>query len=141
MLTLFFENFSTALFPVTSAYKDPVKNQNMKKIVDKIITGFFIGTLGLLWYCSTRYYTRQDSHKIVIYDIFGKPVNSEEIRTEFRLYQVAQSHITEYQKRFPQYQFSMAAFMPETRRIIFRKIRKIRDNAFSYEHQARLDIE
>ncbi len=109
---------------VTSAYKDPVKNQNMKKITDKIITGFFVGALGLLWYCSTRYYTRQNYHKIIIYDVFGKQVNSEEIRTEFKLYQVAQSHISEYQKRFPQYQFSMAAYMPETRRTIFKKIRK-----------------
>ena len=141
MFTLCFGNFSTALFSATSAYKDPVKNQNMKKIMDKMITGFFVGILGPLWYCSTKYYTRQDHYRIVIYDVFGKQVNSKEIRTEFRLYQVAQSHISEYQKRFPQYQFSMATFMPETRRTIFRKIRKVRDNAFSYEHQAQLDIE
>ena len=41
----------------------------MKKILDKIVVGFFVVILGFFWYCSTRYYVKPDHHKIVIYDV------------------------------------------------------------------------
>ena len=120
LLTLFLEN-SSMFFSVTSAYKDPVENHNMEEIPNKILVGFFVVILGFFWYCTTRYYVRPDCYKIVIYDVFGKQVSSDEIRTDFKMYQVAQSHILEYQKRFPNHSFSISTQIPHTRRTIFRR--------------------
>jgi len=101
---------------VTSAYKDPVENHHMKKILDKIITGFFIVTLGILWYCSVKYYVKPNHYTIIVYDVFGKQVKMDGIRTNFKTTAVAQSYTSEYQKRFSHYYFSMAAEIPEIKR-------------------------
>lgn len=81
--------------------------------MDKIITGFFVITLGALWYCSVRYHIRPKECSVVIYDVFGKETSIEEIRTDFKTREVAKSYILEYQKRFPHYSFSMATESPE----------------------------
>ena len=108
---------------VISAYKDPVENHHMKKILDKIVTGFFVVILGALWYCSSKYQVKPNHYSIVIYDVFGKQVEIDEIRTNFKTQKVAQSYISEYQKRFPHYGFSMAIEMPQIKRnLILRKL-------------------
>lgn len=96
----------------TSAYKDPVKNQHVKRIYDKIIIGIFVVILGILWY-STRYQIKPERHRIAIYDIFGKRAKIDGIRTNFKTYRVVQSYILEYQKRFNHYHFSIVPMMPE----------------------------
>jgi hypothetical protein len=85
----------------------------VQKIADKFITGFFVVTLGILWYCSTRYYVKPKESTIIIYDVFGKQVKINELRTNFKTKEVANSFISEYQKRFPHYDFSMAIETPE----------------------------
>jgi len=85
----------------------------VQKIFDKIITGFFVVTLGILWYCSVRYYVKPKECSIIIYDVFGKQIEIKEIRTNFKTRDVAKSFISEYQKRFPHYYFSMAIETPE----------------------------
>ena len=109
---------------MTSAYKDPVENQNMNKILDKIITGFFVLTLGILWYCSVRYYVKPNQYTIIVYDIFGKQVKIGGIRTNFKTHAAAQSYISEYQKRFAHYYFSMDTEIPEIKRSAALKIFK-----------------
>jgi len=79
----------------------------MKKIFDKCITGFFVAVLGILWYCSTRYDVKSDQYTIIIYDIFGKEVEIDGVRTNFKIREVAQSHISEYKNRFQHYSFSI----------------------------------
>ena len=98
---------------VISAYKDPVENQHMKKIIDKCVTGFFVVILGILWYCSSKYQVKPNQYTIVIYDVYGNLIKIDEIRTSFNTYQVANSYILEYQNRFVNYNFSMATEMPE----------------------------
>ena len=98
------------------AYKDPVENQHMKKILDKFVIGFFVVTLGILWYCSSKYQVKQEQYKIIIYDVFGKHVKIDGVRTSFSTYKVATNYISEYQDRFPHYDFSMAAEIPEIKR-------------------------
>jgi len=88
----------------------------VKKIIDKIVTYFFVITLGLLWYCSVRYYVKPKECSIIIYDVFGKQVKIKEIRTSFKTIEVTKSYISEYQKRFPHYNFSMAIEAPEIRK-------------------------
>ena len=98
-------------FCVISAYKDPVENQDMKKIFDKFVTGFFVVILGTLWYC-TKCVVKPNQYKIVSYDIFGNQVVIDGIRTRFSTPKVANSFISEYQNRFSQHTFSMASEMP-----------------------------
>ncbi len=112
----FFSNSHPQLILGTSAYKDPVENHYVQKIADKFITGFFVVTLGILWYCSTRYYVKPKECTIVIYDVFGKQVKINELRTNFKTKEVAKSFISEYQKRFPHYDFSMAVETPEIKK-------------------------
>ena len=109
-----------------SAYKDPVENQVMKKILDRIITGFFVVVLGSLWYCSTKCHVKPQCYTIIIYDIFGKQIKIDEIRTEFKTQRVAQSYISEYRKRFSHYDFSIALEIPEMkRRLSIRNFKRI----------------
>jgi len=98
------------------AYKDPVENQDVKKILDRFVTGFFVVTLGILWYCSSKYQVRQEPYRIIIYDVFGKPVKMDGVRTTFGTYRVATNYISEYQDRFPYCNFSMAEEIPEIKR-------------------------
>ena len=111
-----------------SAYKDPVENQHMIKILDKFVTGFFVVILAIAWYCSTKFYIKPDKHSIIVYDIFGKEVKIEGVRVDFKTYNVAQSYISEYKKRFPHYNFAMAVEVPEIKNNtiprIFKKIHR-----------------
>ena len=88
----------------------------MEKILDKFITGFFVVILGTLWYLSSKYQVRQERYEIVIYDVFGKQVKIDGVRTIFGTFRVATNYISEYQKRFPHYDFSMATGIPEIKR-------------------------
>jgi hypothetical protein len=81
---------------VISAYKDPVENHHMKKIIDKFVTGFFVVTLGILSYCSTKQYVKPNQHTIIIYDVFGKQLKIDGIKTNFNTCQVANNYILEY---------------------------------------------
>ena len=71
---------------------------------------------GALWYFSAKYYVKPNQYSVIIYDVFGKQVELKEVRTDFKTHEVARSYITEYQKRFPHYNFSMKLEMPEIRR-------------------------
>lgn len=106
---------SPQTFRVISAYKDPVENQHMRKILDKFITGFFVIMLGTLWYC-TKCFVNPIQYKIVIYDILGNQVSIDGVRTDFKTPKVANNFISEYQDRFAQYSFSMASEMPVIKR-------------------------
>ncbi len=85
----------------------------MRKVFDKMITGFFVIVLGTIWYCSTKYYVKPNDYKIIIYDVYGKQVNIKEIRTQFKTSKVAKSYVTEYKKRLPHYDFTIAIDEPK----------------------------
>ena len=129
-----YQKVFSQFFCVTSAYKDPVENQDMLKILDKLVTGFFVVTLGILWYCSSKYQVIPNHYTIIIYDVFGKQSKINGIRTNFKTREVAQSYISEYQKRFPFLDFSMALEPLDIKSTNFRILKKIKDNVFSYEH-------
>lgn len=89
----------------------------------KIVTGFFVFTLGILWYFSTKRYVRPNQYNMIVYDVFGKKCELEGIRTDFRTKQVAVRYTKEYQDRFPQYNFSIEESIPEIKsRITFLRI-------------------
>ena len=83
----------------------------MIKIIDKIITGFFVITLGILWY-STKCFVKPNQYKIVIYDVLGNQIDIDGIRTNFNTPKVTNNYILEYQNRCPHYNFSTATEMP-----------------------------
>lgn len=110
---------------VVSPYKDPVEIQHMKKFVDKIVTGFFVFFFGILWFCSTQYYVKPKTHQVAIYDVYGKEISQNQIRTKFSTLEVAQSYIKEYQSTFPHLSFSIKSEFPEMRkRVMFSRILK-----------------
>ena len=80
----------------------------MKKILDKTIIEFFVIILGMLGYCSVKYHTKPNQYKIIIYNIFGWRIETGEIRTNFRTYQVARNFISEYQKINSYHNFSLS---------------------------------
>jgi len=100
----------------------------MRKILEKCVTGFFVIVFGIAWYCSTKFYIKPDRHSIVVYDIFGKEIKLDGIRVDFKTHSVTQSYISEYRKRFPHYNFSMAIEVPEIKKNtiprIFKKIQR-----------------
>jgi len=100
----------------------------MKKILNKFVTGFFVITLGILWYCSSKYQVNPNQYMILIYDVVGNQIKIDEIRTSFSTYRVTNSYISEYQNRFPHYDFSMTAEMPKIKRKtlleIFKKVQR-----------------
>jgi hypothetical protein len=61
----------------------------------------------MLWYCSTKHHVKPNQYTIIIYDIFEKEIKLEGIRTNFKIKEVAQSYISEYQNRFQHYSFSI----------------------------------
>ena len=98
----------------------------MKKSVDKIVTGFFVFVFGVLWFFSIRYYVKPDQYNIIVYDLLGKQVKLDGIRTSFKTKEVATSFLKEYKNRFTHYEFSIAETIPEfKRRTIFSKISRI----------------
>ena len=107
----------------------------MQKILDKFVTGFFVIAFGVLWYCSTKYEIKPNQYSVIVYDVFGKQVIIDEIRIDFKNYRVARSFISEYQKRFPHYNFSMTADIPELEsNLCPRIIKKVKDSVFSCGH-------
>ena len=100
---------------VIIAYKDPVENQDMIKILDRLVTGFFVVILGTLWYC-TKCFVTPNQYTILVYDVFGNQVSIDGIRTNFNTPKVASNFILEYQNRFSQYSFSIASEMPVIKR-------------------------
>ena len=120
----YYQRVFSQFFCVTSAYKDPVENQHMQKILDKIVTGFFIATLGILWYCSSKYHVVPNHYTIIIYDVHGKQMKVDGVRTNFKTREVARSYISEYQKRFPFLDFSMALEPLDIKGTKFRIIKK-----------------
>ena len=100
----------------------------MKKIMDKFVTGFFVITLGILWYCSSKYQVNPNQYMILIYDVVGNQIKIDEIRTSFNTHRITNSYISEYQNKFPHYDFSMAVEMPGIKRKIllgiFKKVQR-----------------
>ena len=123
-MTLYFFDLST-LSIVVCPYKDPVKIHHMKKFFDKVITGFFVFSFGVLGFCNTKYYVKPNVYDIVIYDVYGNESKPDGIRAKFRTQKVAPSYISEYQKGFPHLIFSIRSCIPEMeRKKVFSKILK-----------------
>jgi len=117
---------------VIIAYKDPVENQQLKKIIDKFVTEFFVVTLGILWHYSSKYQVKPNQYTILIYDVFGNQIKIDGIRTSFSTYRVTNSYISEYQNRFHIMIFQWQQKLNE--KYCLELLKKFKDNEFSCEH-------
>lgn len=84
-------------------------------MLDKIITGFFVGMLGTLWFF-TRRCELPHKHTIVIYDMLGKQAKLDGLRTSFNTKAAAVSFAKHYVTVFPQYEFVLESRLPDIRR-------------------------
>lgn len=97
----------------------------MLMILEKIITGFFIGIFGMLWFLSSRVIERPNKYHITIYNMIGKEETPNQMRTEFHTIKVAQSFIKEYQQRCPHLIFCLKEEIPTTKSRLRQSIWKI----------------
>ena len=80
----------------------------MEKFYDKAVTCFFVVILGAIWYLSTKCHVVQN-YNITVYDMLGKQIIIDGLRTNFKNQRVARSYILEYQERFSQYEFFISS--------------------------------
>lgn len=97
----------------------------MNKNLDRIITGFFVILLGIIWVFSTKYQVNHNQFNIIAYDTLGKEFDMSGIRTNFKFKKVAISYAKEYKNLFPNYEFSVAEEIPMFKVRIFSKILRI----------------
>ncbi|NDB50776.1 MAG: hypothetical protein EB161_01185 [Nitrosopumilaceae archaeon] len=81
-------------------------------MLDKIITGLFVGVLGTLWFF-TRRCEISHPYKIITYDYLGKQVSLDGIRIIFNTHSVAVSFAKHYKELFPQYDFVLESGLPQ----------------------------
>lgn len=84
-------------------------------IFDRLITALFVAILGAVWFL-TRFSEISTTHKIIAYDILGRRIHLEGLRTTFDTRAAATSFAKHYGKRFPQYQFCLESSMPQVKR-------------------------
>jgi hypothetical protein len=84
-------------------------------MLDKIITGFFVGILGTLWFF-TRHCEMPHKYNITTYDMLGKQVKLDGLRISFNTKAAAVSFAKHYAAVFPQYEFVLESRMPDIRR-------------------------
>ena len=83
------------------------------RFLDKIITGIFVCIFTTMWFFTAKYYQRPKQYSISVKDKRGNQVNLKEIRDNFQTQEVAYSFLREYERLFPQYNFSIEYFMPK----------------------------
>ncbi|MBM3905261.1 MAG: hypothetical protein FJ354_01060 [Thaumarchaeota archaeon] len=83
-------------------------------MLDKIITGLFVGVLGTLWFFTRRCELPQP-YRLVIYDKLGRQANLD-LRTIFHTHTAAVSFAKHYRVLFPQYDFVLESGIPHLRR-------------------------
>lgn len=84
-------------------------------IFDRLITALFVAILGTAWFL-TRFSEISTTHKIVVYDILGRRIRLDGLRTTFDTRTAATSFAKHYSKIFPQYQFCLESSMPQVKR-------------------------
>ncbi|MEW6588481.1 MAG: hypothetical protein AB1299_04885 [Thermoproteota archaeon] len=84
-------------------------------VFGKLITAVFVGILGIAWFF-TRYCEISSTHRIIAYDLLGKEIQVQGLRTKFNTRAVAISFAKHYGRLFPHYQFCLECNMPQIKR-------------------------
>ncbi|MEM4391525.1 MAG: hypothetical protein QXG67_01915 [Candidatus Nitrosotenuis sp.] len=91
-------------------------------VFGKLITAVFVGILGVAWFF-TRYCEVSSTHRIIVYDLLGKEIRVQELRTKFNTRTAAISFAKHYGRLFPHYQFCLEPSTPQIKRrfLVFHK--------------------
>ena len=77
----------------------------------------------LAWLLKARPHNRPKQYSIVVFDVFGKKIKMDGIRTEFKTHDVAWSFMKQYKKEYPLYNFALVSDLPKSDKpTIFRYI-------------------
>lgn len=77
----------------------------------------------LSWLLKARPHNRPKSYSIVVFDVYGRKSEIEDIRTEFKTHDVAWSFMKQYKKSYPLYNFAMVSKLSKSDKpTIFRYI-------------------
>jgi len=75
----------------------------------------------IAWVLRAKPHMRPRSYLIKVFDVFGKEVQIEGLRTEFQTHDVGWSFIKQYKKAYPLYNFALVSDLPNSERLtIFR---------------------
>lgn len=84
-----------------------------------MITGFFVFVFGTLWFCSTKYYVKPNTFRVLAFDKNGIYINQNEIRVCFSTLEAAFSYANDYQKLYPEQKFCVETLVPKFKRRLF----------------------
>ncbi len=77
----------------------------------------------LAWLLKARPHNRPKQYSIVVFDVFGKKIKIDGIRTQFKTHDVAWSFMKQYKKEYPLHNFALVSDLPKLDKpIIFRYI-------------------
>jgi hypothetical protein len=77
----------------------------------------------LAWLLKARPHNRPKQYSIVVFDVFGKKIKIEGMRTQFKTYDVAWSFMKQYKKEYPLHNFALVSDLPKSDKpTIFRYI-------------------
>ncbi len=77
----------------------------------------------LAWLLKARPHNRPKQYSIVVFDIFGKKIKMEGMRTQFKTHDVAWSFMKQYKKEYPLHNFALVSDLPKSDKpTIFRYI-------------------
>ncbi len=105
-----FSNFMAVLFGQTIP---GVFMAFFKVAGDAVIVGA-VFVFALAWLLKAKPHNRPKNYTVVVFDVFGKQVVVDGIRTEFKTHDVAWSFMKQYKKSYPLYNFALISDMPES---------------------------
>ncbi len=77
----------------------------------------------LAWLLRARPHNRPKQYSIVVFDVFGKKIKTEGMRTQFKTHDVAWSFMKQYKKEYPLHNFALVSDLPKSDKpTIFRYI-------------------
>ena len=114
-----FSNFMAVLFGQTI----PGVFITFFRYAGEVIVLGAVFLFALLWLLKARPHNRPKNYSIVVFDVYGRKSEIQDIRTEFKTHDVAWSFMKQYKKSYPLYNFAMVSKLSKSDKLtIFRYI-------------------
>jgi len=114
-----FSNFMAVLFGHTI----PTTVITFFKYAGETIVLGAVLLFALTWFLKARPHNRPKNYSIIVFDVFGRITDIQDIRREFKTHDVAWSFMKQYKKSYPLYNFAMVSTLSKSDKpTIFRYI-------------------
>ena len=114
-----FSNFLVILF----GYTIPGVFITFFKLAGEYVVLTTVFVFALAWLLKARPHNRPKQYSIVVFDVFGKKIKIEGMRTQFKTHDVAWSFMKQYKKEYPLHNFALVSDLPKSDKpTIFRYI-------------------